>query len=471
MKLNSKFKFIITIFTLLILSLCSFSFATDSNNDTMLISNEQNQENNLRDSDLFIRDKQYEIKDTINGNVFTSVNNLNIDPSDNGGIIEGNLFAAANTVNIKSVVSYSDTEKDDLGNPALSIDKYCTISGNAFITANKFVLESGSKIYGDLYVCANEIELSQGSIVYGNVFVASNKLSLNAEIGGSLYAEVNSFNMEYFGFISRDLHLTANTANINGYIYRSSFIKAKNITTNDKFINQNDFNLTDADTFTFSGEIKGNATVNAKNITLKNDNQNPICKISGNLSYSSKQEIEIPEGIVSGEVHYSNYTSTSSGTIFSNIWNYLLNLITSLIFVYVLYLLISKFAPKYLDKISNISTSGLLKALGIGLGFIILIPIISILLFISNVGSLLGLILLLIYIALIVASKSILVISLATFAKNKLQSKFNIYLYILAITIVLSLIALIPYINSIVSFLITLIGFGIIIKNLIFRKK
>ncbi len=102
-----------------------------------------NQENDLRDSDLYVEDNEYEIKNTVNGNVFTSVNTLNIDPSNNGGIIEGNLFAAANTVNIKSNITYSDTEKDDIGNPAISIDKYCTISGNAFITANKFTLEPG----------------------------------------------------------------------------------------------------------------------------------------------------------------------------------------------------------------------------------------------------------------------------------------------------------------------------------------
>ncbi len=472
--MEKKLKFLIITFVILMLLLTTFSFATDSNNDIMLISNEQSQKNDLRDSDLYVGDNEYEIKNTINGNVFTAVDNLNIDPSNNGGIIKGNLFAAANTVTIKSNVTYSDTEKDDLGNPAMSIDKYCTISGNAFISANKFVLESGSRIYGDLYICANEVYLSQGSIIYGNVFLVSNKLTLNAEIGENLYATVNSFDMQYFGFISRDLYLTAKDANLNGYIYRNSFIKAKNIVTNNKFINQKDFNITDANTLTFSGEVNGNATINSKNITLKNNDdngQNLTCKISGNLSYSSKYQIEIPDGIVSGETNYSNYKITSYKTILSNILNYILDLITSLICIYVLYLLISKFAPKYLDKLSNISFLSLLKLFGIGLGFLILIPIISVLLFISSVGSILRVILVLIYIILIIVAKPIFIISIAKFVTNKVQNKFNTYLCILIITIILSLISLIPYLGFIISIIINPIGFGMIAKNLITRKK
>lgn len=475
MKLNlkSKFKLLITTFTLFLLLFSSLCFATDSNNGIMPISEvDFEQETNIRDSDLYVDDETTDIKNTINGNVFASASTLNIDPKDNGGIIEGNLFAAAKNVNIKSNVTYSDTEKDDIGNPALSINKACTISGNVFVSANKLVVEPGCKIYGDLYVCASEVELSQSSIIYGNVFIASNKLTVNSEIGGSLYATARSFDMQYFGFISRDLHLSAETATLNGYIYRNSFIQAKNITTNDKFINQKDFNVIDANNLTFSGEVKENAKINAKNITLKNKNNDKdlTCKINGNLSYSSKQEIQIPEGVVSKDaVTYSKYVPSSSSL--SNIWDFVLNLITTLVCIYVIYFLISKFAPNYLSKISNISGMNLLKYLGIGFGLLILIPIIAILLFLSNVGSILGIIVLFIYILLMIISKPIFVISIATFAKEKLSIKMNTYLYILAIAIILSLIALIPYVGFIVSLLISFTGFGIITKNLIVKSK
>ncbi len=472
--MKSKFKLLITTFTLFLLLFSSICFATDSNDGIMPISEENVEQGvDIRDSDLYVNDEIADIKNTINGNVFVSVDTLNVDPNNNGGIIEGNLFATANNVNIKSNVTYSDSEKDDLGNPAISVDKACTISGNVFVTANKLVIEPGCKIYGDLYVCASEVELSQAAIVYGNVFIASNKLTLNSEIGGSLYATAKTFDMQYFGFISRDLHLVAETATLNGYVYRSSFIEAKNITTNDKFINQKDFNVTDANNLTFSGEVKENAKINAKNFTLKNKNNDKdlICKINGSLSYSSKQEIEIPEGVVAKDVTYSNYINTSSNSILSNIWDFVLSLITSLVCVYVIYFLISKFAPKYLSKLSNISGVHLLKCLGIGLGFLILIPVITILLFISHVGSILGLILLFIYILVMIIAKPMFIIFIAIFAKEKLSIEMNSYLYILATAIILSLITSIPYIGFIISLLINFTGFGIVIRNLMPNKK
>ena len=275
------------------------------------------------------------------------------------------------------------------------------------------------------------------------------------------------------GFISRDLHLNTKEANLNGWIYRNSYITAENVVTQDKFINQRNFNVEDANSLTFSGEIIEDAKINAKNITFKNksDDKDLICKISGKLSYSSKQEIEIPEGIVSNEVSYSNYASTLSKSIFSNILNYLLNLITLLICVYIIYLLLSKFIPKYLDEISNMSGLTLLKYLGIGLGFLILIPIVTILLFMSRVGSILGFILLFIYIILLIIAKPIFIISVATFAKNNISNKISIYLYILAVTVILSLISLIPFLGFIISVLVSFTGLGIITKKFIPSKK
>jgi len=279
--------------------------------------------------------------------------------------------------------------------------------------------------------------------------------------------------MRYFGFISRDLHLTTEEALINGLIYRDSFITAKNIITKDSFINKGNFTITNANNLTFSGEISGNALINSKNITLKNkeNDSNLICRISGNLSYSSNEKIEIPEGIVLKEIKYSNYKNAHSKNILSNVLDYIFNIIGLLILAHIIYVLIHKFAPKYLDTVSNITGLNLLKYLGIGLGFLVLIPIISILLLVSNIGTILGVILLLIYILLIIIARVIFIISVATFAKSKITKAINIYLYILAIDVILSLISLIPYIGFVISILVNLIGFGMIARSLIPRKK
>ena len=474
MKFNSKL--LIVTFVLFLLLFTTICFGTNYDDQIMLISdtNQYDKQVSTENSDLYIlNESEYEISNIINGNVFATVDTLNIVPNNNGGIIQGNLFVTAESVNIKSDAVYSDTEKDSYGNPIITINKTSAISGNVFSVSNKFVLEPGSEINGDLYVYADEVILEQNSKVNGNIFVFSEKFDLNAEVGGNLYASTKSFNMKYFGFISRDLYLIAEDANLNGWIYRNSFITSKNLQTQDKFINQGDFTVKDADNLIFSGEVLGNATINTKNITFKNkeNDKDLSCKIAGNLSYSSKQETQVPEGIALKEINYSNYIDTSSKNVLSNILDFVLSLIGLLILAYIIYIIIYKFAPNYLDKISNISGLSLLKYLGIGLGFLILIPIISILLLITKVGATIGLILLLIYITLLLISKPIFIIGIARFAKNKLKKNLNIYLYILGINVILSLITLIPYVGFVISMLVNLTGFGIIIKNLISIKK
>lgn len=469
--MKSKLKFLITTFALLLMFSNLICFASDNTYGTMLISDTTNYEVPAKtNSDLYITDSEYEINDAINGNVFSTADNLNINSS---GSINGNLFAAADNVNLKSDFIYSDTQKNDQGTPNLSINKFSLISGNVFILADNFNLEPGCKINGDLYICAQEVNIKQNSEIGGNLFIYANKFNLNGKITGDLYASVQSFDMQYFGFIERDLYLTTEEAKLNGSINRNSFITAKNINTQDKFINKGNLTITDANNLTFSGEISGDATINSKNITLKNkeNDNNLICKISGNLSYSSVEEIEIPEGVVLKEVNYSKYSTSSFKIILSNILDYIFNMIGLLILAHIIYLLIHKFAPKYLDKISNITGLNLLKYLGIGLGFLILIPIISIILLVSNIGTVLGVILLLIYIVLLIIARVVFIIAIATFTKNKIKKDFNIYLYILLIDAILSLITLIPYIGFVISILVSLIGFGMITRSLIPSKK
>ena len=145
-------------------------------------------------------------------------------------------------------------------------------------------------------------------------------------------------------------------------------------------------------------------------------------------------------------------------------------LITSLVCVYIIYLIISKFIPKYIDKIPNISAVNLLKFFGIGLGCLIIIPIIIALLFISSIGKILGVIALLSYIILILIAKPLFIISISKYAKDKLPNNINIYLYILAITVILSLINLIPFLGFIISLIVYVIGVGLFVNSLRFKN-
>ena len=161
-------------------------------------------------NDLLVNnDDSYSINGILDGNAFISTDSLTIDSRNNGGIIFGNLFASTVDTTIKSDVVYSDT-KDKIGNYLIdTTNSYSIINGNVYVLAsNTFTLESKCEIHGDLYVYANVVNIEADAVVNGNIFIFANStLNLNGKVSGSVYASTANYNMNYTGYISKELIL------------------------------------------------------------------------------------------------------------------------------------------------------------------------------------------------------------------------------------------------------------------------
>lgn len=465
--LKHKLKFSICLLAILLI-VSSVCFATNES-DIATISLEDgapvadNSTDDIRYSDLYVSDNEASINSTIVGNVYASVSTLNINPSfDNnstGGVVSGNVFATANTVNIKSDVTYSDEADKDGSKKITSINSAPIIGGNVFVTANKFIVEPGVEINGDLFVCANEIILSKNAVVYGNIYAVCKKMDLNCQISGDLYVSCKDFNMSYYGFVYRDLHINAENATIGGYAYRNLSISANNIVTTSNFVCSKELTVENANKFVFSGKVQGNATIKSEQIEFKNEENGESidCKILGDFNYTSKNEIEISKDIVLGNSNFTKYTSSNH---LKNIGSFLVSLLSTLVYVFVAYLIIKKFMPNFFNKLSNITSKKMLINLAIGLGILILVPIICILLFITNIGAILGIILALLYVILLIIATPIFAILITEFIKKTIKLNMNDFVLLLIITIVLQLLFKIPFVGSILSFLATLVAIG-----------
>lgn len=465
--LKHKLKFSICLLAILLI-ISSVCFATNES-DIATISLEDgapvadNSTNDIRYSDLYISDNEANISNTIIGNIYASVSTLNINPSfDNtstGGIVSGNVFATANTVNIKSNVTYSDETDKDGSKKITSINSAPIIGGNVFVTANKFVVEPGVEINGDLFVCANEIILSKNAVVYGNIYAVCNKMDLNCQISGDLYVSCKDFNMSYYGFVYRDLHINAENATIGGYAYRNLSISANNIVTTSNFVCSKELTVENANKFVFSGKVQGNATIKSEQIEFKNEENGESidCKILGDFNYTSKNEIEISKDIVLGNSNFTKYTSSNH---LKNVGSLFISLLSIVVYVLVVYLIIKKFMPNFFNKLSNITSKKMLINLAIGLGILVLVPIVCILLFITSIGATLGVILALIYAILLLIATPIFAILIAEFIKKCIKLNINDFVLLLLITIVLQLLFKIPFVGSILSFLATLVAIG-----------
>lgn len=470
--LKIKKFFICFVLTLLLLS--SSVFATDAVTTAapLMSITEPTQETATKPAvdsvyeDLYIYGTEYcSIDNIVYGNIFASTTKFVTNPRNNGGIISGNLYLISNEATIESEVTYSNN-KDKNGNYVIdSINSKSIINGNVYILSDSFTLQAGSEIHGDLYVASNSVNIEQDAVVDGNIFITASDITLNGQVTGSAYITADKFTMNFFAYITRDLYLNAKSSTLAGIVYRNAFITSSNelSTMPDFRVNQN-LSVDFTKNFTFSGEVNGDATINAKALTFKNDD-NTKCIINGNLKYATDSEMQIPEGIVIGEVSTSKYVDKSVNKI--SFTSLVLKLFTILAYVLVIVIFSKLFAPKAMEKLPELNLANTLISLGIGFISLFAIVLLFIVLCLSGIGVSLAFFFVTGYLFLLGLALPLFINKIAEVLKFKL----NGYLKLLVVTVVFYLIGLIPVFGSAVMFIALLIGIGQILLGLFKKKK
>lgn len=464
-----KFKKFFLCLVLAILLLSSAVFATDNTVlPTAPVADEEKTTEKFQtiNEDKYVYDSEsFSLSDVVNGNVFASTTTKFVtNPRIGGGIISGNLFALSNDVVIESDVVYSN-EKDKKGNYMISsTNSKSIIYGNVYVLANSFTLQAESEIHGDLYVFASNVNIEQNSVIEGNIFLSSSDVTINGQVKGSVYATAKNFNMNYYSYIERDLYLNANKANLSGLVYRNAFITAGEslVTDSDFKVNEN-LTVSSADSFTFSGKVNGNANINAKDLKLKNDNDE-ICVIYGDLKYGTKSEVTIPDKVVTGKVEVTDFVEHNENKVtFSKL---VIGLFTLLVYVFAVVFLAKRYAPNAIEKLPSITVSHTFINLGIGLASFFIMFVLFVLLCVSGIGVSLAF-------AFVAVFLFVCAIALPLFLNNivnTLKFKANPYVKLLAVTGILYLISIIPVFGSAVMFVVMLISIGEVLFTVLNRK-
>ena len=256
----------------------------------------------------------------------------------------------------------------------------------------------------------------------------ANTITLNGLIY-DLYAVCDTLNVAYDGLTYRDLKVTCNTASINGVIGKDVNIEAR------------------------------------KSLTIESD-----CYIYGNLNYSAQSEIAVADGLVMGDINYSDLSVTSSS---GSVLGYLISLLTILVFTLVVWLVASKLAPKFYGRLTSMEPKKMALSILIGLLAIIITPIIIMLLMMTVIGMPVALALLAIYMIAVVLSFAMAVMGIAAKLAQKVKSlaKLNNLLAVIIVTIVLWALSLIPYAGPVIFFIVILTGFGMLILSVLNKKE
>ena len=299
------------------------------------------------------------------------------------------------------------------------------VDGNLFVFAD--TVNINSQIGGDAFIIANTINVSENAYIFSNLFA----IAPNVNISGSVYdVYTYSNNLNISGYVFRDVRSITNDFILSGTIGRNVFLKVTNI--------QVETSSTEENSVTSQGSI------------------------NGNLDYTANNEISIPDGIVLGDVNYTQSQGTST-----SIQSYILSLGRFLVTVVIIWLLCLWLAPKFLNRTDLILTKKLPSTIGLGiLTPIVLLFVVALLLLINitvTIGTL-GLIILFVACAI---STSIFVITINNLICKKLNIEKSIGKFgILILTaIILWFIGLIPFVGGVVSIIVAVLGLGIIING------
>lgn len=316
----------------------------------------------------------------------------------------------------------------------------------------------------DLFLFGDKVEVNQ--IVDGNVFVIGNEVVINGEIGGDLFVCAKKLSVTG-GYIYNSLFAVANEVTIDGIIL-DVYVSANNFTLGTNGYVYRDLKAF-ADTITLNGQVKRDAYLSASNYYFNEANG---VLINGNLKYSSKAEISIPENIVEGTITYSSNLDKEE-SVASKIFSYIFNAINALVYTLVIVLLSIWLAPKFVNRVTKMDTKKAFVSLGIGIVAPLVITCVLVLLLISTVCVNVALAATFAFIAICMSGTAFASIYFGgLFAKLvKWDGNLKFVLSSLIAALIIWIVSQIPYIGDFFGFLIALFGLGTLLVNVVYKKE
>ena len=356
------------------------------------------------------------------------------------------------------------SEGSEQTNEAENLGENSTSNGQG--TDQSQTIDTSNWINEDVYLCSNDIEIDR--IVDGNAFAIGNTVTVKGEIGGDLYVIANKLVIDE-AYVYNSVYALANEIEINGIVY-DLYACASKITIGQNGYVYRDLRAT-TNTLSIYGLIRRNVYATVNKIEFAEDENNLI---NGNLNYESSQEIEIPEGVVVGEVNYTKVLSEPTQSLQSVILSYVGDLARALIYGLVIILATLWLAPKFNEKLSNVSGKKTAISFGIGLLACIVVPFVSLLLLVSVLGMSVSLAIIVLLALIVSMSKAVVAMAVSGMITKKfnLQGKVKYVLIALVAVGFIWAIGEIPFgIGLILKALIGFIGVGLVITNIINKKQ
>ena len=293
-----------------------------------------------------------------------------------------------------------------------------------------------ARIDGLSFIAGNNV-IAEGTVTYG--FYAGQYVTINEYVEKDAFAAGSTIIIGKDAYIGRDIFAAAEKITVESNITRDARLAADTIIFNDV-------------------TVSGDAYIDAENIIFSKDT-----KVTGKLKYPENANIQ---GLVEsnmGSIEKTKYvevTEKSDVSFVSKSISFVLSIASAIITLIVLFA-IAPFIRTKLDK-EKVEAGIVAKTSCIGLGVLVLVPLVVLFTIFTGILTPLALIVLVLYIICIYLSSLISGYVFGRLLLKKFLNKDNMYLSIICGIVVFKIVSIIPFIGGLLSFIFCLYGLGII---------
>lgn len=292
-------------------------------------------------------------------------------------------------------------------------------------------IQLNGSVQGDYVVIGGKITIGKGAIVLGDLLSSGGEVMLDGNVKGNIKNASGKFALN--GIAEKGLDVRGGTVVINGQVVGKAELAA---------------NLIELGT-----HAKFDSDVSYWNKEGSLDFKNSI--IHGKATYRPELKIE------NGKWHYLGFASLIM------VAGYLGG---ALVMMFVIQYLFSITLKNAADTIKNAS----LKSLGLGVLFIICVPMAAIIFFITIIGIPLGMLMLALYLSVILLATVIVSLLISNWINNTYYQLSwgyaRITMTAFAIFILLKLASLTPFVGPLVMLLLACMAFGGILLNVNWKR-
>lgn len=358
----------------------------------------------------------------------------------------------------------SEHQKDDIYLAAENIDINAVVNGDIVLAGSRITIRDS--IYQDLIVAGGEVIVK--GYVADDIRAAGGKLTIDSEVGDDVIVAGGEV------LITKNAIIHGNLINFSGDIEMNGEVMGTIKSYSGELIMNGTINK-EAELFGeeiyINGEIKGTSKLAASSITIGES-----AKFQENVHYwSEDNKVDFKNSLVGVT---ANFDETLMGDREEFSWKgfgiaalgfWLFYLFSAFLVIVLLNWAFGNFfstAATYLDKT-------FLKSLGYGIIYLIGIPFLVIALFVLIIGIPLGLFLGGFYIFSLLFGHLITALLIAHFFSKKANKQWNFWtLGILALGIasIIRLLTFIPFLGTLLSFVVIAIAYGLIAYTLLQKK-